>query len=895
MAVAEIEHLLRDSGTTKFFIEAARDPGWPLWLDDRGLLSQLFVQETLSEKDGLLGWWLASNYARKYSTVIQQLLARHSLKVNADFWWRLCGLIASKSDNALPPRQLRRWVALLLASAPEGNGVTDNLSQLASLCAMEGETQTVLQIFLFMSSPLFGVETSTRSDLEDDGLQPTSKFRATEHTLTALWTRHLRDSVPTIAQQVLDGMTTHLTQVRRTIQTWESVADPFDSLSFGRSAIEVHEQDQFRSVPDALIDAARDSLEWLVHNRTASASSWIETNVESGIPILRRLAIHGAGHAPSTSDNEKLAWICNIVGLHNASDHHEVFRFVARAYPGADVAHRRLLVATVQQYHLPATTDYDDQRREGIEAHHKYSWFEFLLKETRDCGLLLEALAPIRSAHPEWTIPEHPDLTHWSGPAGWVGNRSPWSADELSHSAPDERLTQLLEFRGDRWDGPDRAGLTTEVQKACTSNPDWAFGLASELSLTRSYETDLWPAIIRGLSEAELSPESWLRAAELIGVVDIFGLHGNACSDFMHRLVGEKARPFALDVLDAANEIARRMWRVLSELQDDEQIDAWTSTAINRPTGILVEFFIGGLSLLTRDKEGPERRIPPDYLAVFEEMLEKPSNSGGFARALLGSQVGWLFSLNSEWSRQRLIPLFAGTDPAFSQAWDGFLTWGRIYSSLADEMFPAFRAAIGRLSDDSDSRRRRLIEFVAQLSAFYAADPIDDPIPTLFRDGTLADRITFAHQIAQILRSADAQTKADLWDRWLFRYWRNRLDGVPAPLERGEIAGMLSWIPLSGDRYPDAVGLTSDLPSIELKNLYLTYPMRNSEIVSLHPEATARFLIYLASCDVGYHADDLAIIAGRLDRLPDELNTRMREALAAVGTQPRAADPGDAA
>ena len=67
-----------------------------------------------------------------------------------------------------------------------------------------------------------------------------------------------------------------------------------DPTSSGRSAIEPHEQDRHREGFDALIDAARDILEWM-HRQCATSRqrpSWTAWG-NSGVPLIERLATHG--------------------------------------------------------------------------------------------------------------------------------------------------------------------------------------------------------------------------------------------------------------------------------------------------------------------------------------------------------------------------------------------------------------------------------------------------------------------------------------------------------------------------------------------------------------------------------------------------------------------------
>src|SRR5690606_20408360 len=142
-------------------------------------------------------------------------------------------------------------------------------------------------------------------------------------------------------------------------------------------------------------------------------------------------------------------------------------------------------------------------------------------------------------------------------------------------------------------------------------------------------------------------------------------------------------KPFALDLLDRANAISLPVWQALEADAQDEISDNWLSCAINRPAGIIVEFWINGLSLLVRGKSGVERAMPESYRHWFTLVVQDTTSKGGMGRSLLASQAAFLFGLDEAWTRQHVIPLFSDPDrQRFAQAWDGFLVWGRLYPTL---------------------------------------------------------------------------------------------------------------------------------------------------------------------------------------------------------------------
>ena len=884
-AISEIEQALREVHTTWFLLNVARDPAWLRWLDARKHLDALFATPDLGERDMLLAGWLAKHFAIEHPEEVFEIVAAHGLRMNSALWESIGRELGTATERPLEDSALKRWTTMLFASAPahENHHV---LMRLAERCAREGCVELALKAFLAMSKYRLNVrpgfawpDDEAKERRRRLGLE--CLLRADHWSLNNVWTRHLRPHLARVAQPLLSGVALRLEEMYGELTAWDKAPCEWDPVSYRRSAIEPHDQDQYPEAVDVLVDAARDALEWLAANSPALLGAWIERLVTSDVPLLRRLAIHAITKHPERSPEERLKWLLDRVGLHGFSEHHEVHRAVALSYAAAAEPERKAVVDKILAHKLPTSENWPAES--PTERSH-FDWLSWLLQAKPDCALAVAALAPITKQYPHWQPSDHPDFTHWMGSAKWVGSESPWSVEQLLAREPHEQLNDLLSFEGGRFDGPSREGLLANCREACKQNTSWAFSLGQALAGRALWSSDLWPALIRGLQGSELPAEGWRNLLTMVSNPELQSAHAYVIADLLYALVGNGGKPFALDLLEQANAIALPVWQALDANVQDEDIDDWLSRAINHPAGVIVEFWISGLLLLMRGKTGAERVMPEDYRHWFTLVVQDATSRGGMGRSLLASQTAFLFGLDEAWTRQHVIPLFSDLGrQKFAQAWDGFLVWGRLYPALVDALLPAFVAAMPRLAAGRDDRRRQFIEFYTALAVFHVSDPRQRLLPTLFQHGSLSDRSAFASHLGYFLRQMQQPAKQQVWNNWLHCYWQDRLQGVLATLDETEIREMLEWLPHLGDLFPDAVALAVRYPPIRIEHSHVLYELRESELVTRFPTEAAELLIYLASCTVGYHAGDLARVEARLPPILAQVRNRLDEAFARAG------------
>uniref|UniRef100_UPI003AF5D606 hypothetical protein n=1 Tax=Thiolapillus sp. TaxID=2017437 RepID=UPI003AF5D606 len=122
-----------------------------------------------------------------------------------------------------------------------------------------------------------------------------------------LWEKGLKPNMAEVAEPLLGRVVSRLEEQHFTLRAWQKANSEWDSPSWRRSAIEPHEQDKYPEAIDILIDAARDSLDWLAVNQEEVAARWCIKIAESEVPLLRRLAVHTLSVRTDLMADEKCA------------------------------------------------------------------------------------------------------------------------------------------------------------------------------------------------------------------------------------------------------------------------------------------------------------------------------------------------------------------------------------------------------------------------------------------------------------------------------------------------------------------------------------------------------------------------------------------------------------
>ena len=880
-----VGEVLADKLKTRFFTEAEPSAEWIAWLDERKHLDALFGDDALSPPDQIMAQWLADHFALSEADELFRVIAEHYTKLHPDFWWRLGRTIGSKEPNVQNADDLRRWTVLLAATTPAD---TDDfvLSSIGERCAKQELTDSVLLIFDALARSVVHLESSDPWSDDGDGRQSVDidlQLVGGLQGLETLW-KAICDMATTpgwtdLAEPLLRIAARRLEERHRKRCVWRANNHEWDRDSGHRSAIEPHDQNARRQAIDVLIDAARDCLEWLAGNDSCTAERWCEELVASNVPLLRRLAVHIVSQRLDLTADERIGWVLKNTGLHNRPAHHEIFQTVGLAYPNAGSACRAKLIESVQAYRpLPDNAVYNERIT--------VRWLEWLCKADPDCQFAKSALHQRQADYPDLEPEEHPDFLYWMGSVSREP-QTPWNVEELLGKPAAYWLQDLLSFQPDGFWIPDRSGLVWKVQQAAARDFDWGLALADALTGEKQWDVDLWSGLIRAWSNIELDENGYRRVLEHVAHVELHLRHAREVTVILNAVVRNRDAQTTHHLLPSANAVATRLWTHLDRAEPHQKPDNWLDLAINDPAGALAEFWLRSLDVWRRQQESEPTSLNEEYSAPLSQIVADDTIAGKLGRTILASRFAFLLAVDGAWTKENLLPLLqADTDADdYQSTWDGFLASGHLDPVVAEHLGDAIFNAIELIRGDFTDRHERLVECYTAMLVFFVTDPTKQWIPQLFQYANGEARHIFAWELGRHLGSAQADRVREWWSRWLKCYWGNRVQGVPSPLEPGEIERMLGWLPDLAAVFSDAValaiGMLKPLSKNELEQSYglISRLNQNDSLIRDHPEDVARLLIALGrfeSPQLWYQGKEL-IDQLRRSGLPSDLQPQLKE------------------
>ena len=495
-------------------------------------------------------------------------------------------------------------------------------------------------------------------------------------------------------------------------------------------------------------------------------------------------------------------------------------------------------------------------------AKQHFRWFDWLHKSDLNCALARGALDEVLVEYPNFVPIEQPDLTRWMT-SDWGDLQSPLTPEQLLANPASHWFSDLLSFQVTEWDGPDHRKLIENIAETVRRNFNWGLDLANALGRAEEWEVYLWSALIYAWSTMELNEDKYRKVLYWLGKTELYPKHNREIAKVLYTLVRHDGPSYASDLLPQANEIAAALWHDLDRTESIEESDDWFRSASSHPAWELANFWLSGFSLWLKHQDPRPVVLNGEYRAALLDIVGDRSLTGKLGRTILTSDFAFLLAVDGAWTREYLLPLFDPDSDDFQAAWSGFLTGGRLIPVVAEVMTDPFLKAVEEIGSDLFNQRSRFIEYYVHMLVYFVEDPIDKWIPKLFRHGDSQETKTyFAEEIGNHLQNMAEVERQELWQRWLKRYWENRLLGMPTgEPESGEIAKMLNWLPHLVLVFPEAVDLAVQMPQRSLESCWVLEELSMSDESDLgqrHPESVAKLLIYLRECGLPRHSWDSA-------------------------------------
>jgi hypothetical protein len=695
---------------------------------------------------------------------------------------------------------------------------------------------------------------------------------------------HMDACAPSIAPPIFANLAAadNLMRLCRSSREW---VDPF---GLHRQSIEKHDGRALTTKLDSLIDAARDVIAHRVRAKPNEAFAQAIDLFASNIPILQRLAVFANAHAAEPTADEKLAWLLqhNLIYRYKT----DVFRFLELNYPKASDALRQRVVDAVS---AGPTGTFFDGISENTLLYERFNLLVWLHQIAPQCDRAHEALETMRRLKPEFRERERPDLDFSFGEARWLDATEGLIVQEITR----QDLVSFLASRAPPGDenhfDSKRSRYCSSISAAAMQEPDWAMTFLNQLASSGINEDDLWSSAVVGLSSAKLSAETWAAFLQFAVSVAAPAAFFETTTDLLERGSTREADTLPAELMPAAQKVAERIWSESLQYTKptSRQMEDWLIEAINRPGGKLARFWLERISSAKRTEGDKWTGIPPEISESLRTIICDSSQAAAHARVVIASQLHYLFSIDPAFAQAELIPLFEWTRNAAAaeQCWHGFVMWGRWLPGFTEHLLPSFHEMITRAGSESDNIRRATIMQITVLALYRLPDPLSKGwFPNVVRTLEERELAALAAEIDHALRDVDASTVEEIWERWLKRYWEERILGRPKPFTLDEARHTGCWALSAGKHFPEAVKLVAALqPRPRFEHVGFLSRIDSKELAQRYPAATADLLlVYFSAPDLHPYADDTLRNIWRAllqAELPAEHLRKVREAMFRFG------------
>jgi hypothetical protein len=732
------------------------------WVAGKKALDPLFEFTAISDITSEFIDWICDKFVSVNDDEVFALIERKGPVINPWFVFALAVRLSYR-DPMPTAEAMSRWVPILI----EYGTYLDrhDLSEMVARCLSLGADTAAIQLFEFLTSPRLDLKKPLIFPGDDPNVERKSDvelgFSGDNHLSHETWTKHFPSRLDKFAKKLWPGLIRNLHASFQLLKTWGKATPDGDPISWHRTAIEPHEQDQYPNDIDLLINAARDCLDWALENDPALAKAWIESLMVSESKILRRIAIHGIANSKTETSDDKLIWIMDNNLFITTGLKHEIFRLLSVAYPHSQPTTKvRFLEETFNKIDArPIEEDTDQERNE----YQKFNLLSWLIRFAPDCEELNKRLTTIRNKHPNFEAREHPDLSHWIQDVRNIGVSSPVAVEELLAKSPYDLVEYYLEFQGDWFDRPNRDGMLTTVDEAVQKNFEWSKGLTEVLIERDLWFSDLWGSIIRAWSKSTLNKENWDYILTVLENQNLLRAHQHSISDLLQDGVQKEENSLRIGQYSAADNVANMLWGVL----DSEELEEkdWLRKAINRPGGKLAFFWLHALSKVCKQGEACVKGIPQPYRQRLDVIVTGSNSPSILGRVVLAGQIGFFFDIDPEWTKEKLLPLLDWNIDAnqAQQAWEGWLSWGwGKNEQLLNEIKQYYLQAFSHLDAELSNKKDGFIQHIIQIALYWINNPIEGEwIPKFLRFVSEKNRVLFAQQMNSFLMKMKDETKKD--------------------------------------------------------------------------------------------------------------------------------------
>ncbi|HEX3680347.1 MAG TPA: SIR2 family protein, partial [Galbitalea sp.] len=814
MTPTDLDYLMGRLGTVegaREFAQLARSVDWLGWVESLPDFKALFTGQLVTEPGAVLAEWFCTNFIAEpamHGAALQTVL-----RLGQGFSDHLFRAATWAARHLFTEDEVagRRWKTLL-ATSIYGHSAPPNLGML--LPYQPNNRTEHLTVIRGALRPLLVLKRRWFLGGDDGVTSPDAEvvWQTPEESLGTHASRIVKDASagdPSIRSLLEDS----LSYAYELLDGYHGDRG-FDPLSFGRSAIEPHEQDSYRSQLDAVIDALRDYGAKALPITAGLPEEWWSR----GRVLFQRLALHLIAEDASRSADAKLRWVLDRELLYVTDVKHETYRVLAASVALASPPPRALLLSGV----LAGPTFPElIPEREKHTAYAIYNLLVWLTSIAPDWQEAAEERARLQAANPTFGAREHPDFDHWSSSGTW-GGRLPIDPEDFIQQAEqdaDTALDNLLarDYSERNFDEPTWDDALPVIRRVAELRPDLGERLWHLITQRDSLEekaSDLHRAIIGGWEKAELGPQAsevtTLVASEVANVES-----ARPISQFLLTQIRKNVESDESPAIETMREAAKALWSAHRDAFTHGDHSESSFLSLNSWPGELVSYWMTEIDRRWRRERDRERwdGLSPEEQAAILGLLSGPAATLDATQPALANEAFFMFAADPVFTESHILPLFREESTA-ARAWGSFLYHPRFNDRiLAAGLLDGMMAEWDRLDNlgDRAMMQHQFFGLVASVVCFAGLAPHDRQLlldkSVLSSDGIYAPQ--FVSSVVDILQSEGANG-VEIWDLWLHDHLAARLNGIPRIAQPEELARWADAVPFLGARITVAIAMLHD-------------------------------------------------------------------------------------
>jgi hypothetical protein len=732
----------------QYFFRSQPNAAWTDVLWDYGFLTNAPL--AIAEDDKVrFPYWDAQEYLISVAQHAPDVVVKHLRTLQGHDWYRGRALHALQS---IPPENLAQIIPTVLEWLEHqdiASVVADDAYQLMVELAKKGNP-TALEIFRRLTTPFppervkqigeYIINAEARSILPH--------FR---------WGREL-DKVLLLlneidATQIALILEAHLTNALRIEAEAQKASDSkYSFYSWWRSAIECTSQDLSQDFKDVLLEALRDTLEFLARHDRISVAEILRRYSTDDHEILRRLRLYVLQTFPSEFEEEVRHELLLEANFDDTGLHHEFFMLLNRGFAVLNDEQREDVIKIILkgppnenvERFIDWVNDLESEKREPAVQDYIKRWIRDRL------SMIAEHLDEARSTVlknliAEFGEPEHPDFTSWTGEAFAVADVSPLPYEQLSLMTPTELLRFLQQWQPDknRMFGAEvisYRGLSKAVAAVVESQPlkyrehfvsiglmrpEFAYALLGEQRLdnetVHNISDDVWPVYF-DLCDAMLRDDAIASDMNRTGEINWRDARSAMVTFIEAGLKRSKDKKSSISsaYFPRVRDILIRLTNDPDPTIEEEQSESFphrdpATSALNhvrsKALGVLIDKYLLYTAEdhqargLYGEMEGPgPNRVEQEFEEILALRLRRNVEPSEAVHSVYGRSLTILYWLNKAWVERHIADIFPeGEDlPSISYfvgAWDSYVVFNRPqYKDLFDLLHPRYVRAIDNLA-----------------------------------------------------------------------------------------------------------------------------------------------------------------------------------------------------